>query len=536
MGGLRSAGIQLGEAIAGADGEFVRIHSRGDHVDVVRDVFGHVRLLWTECDGIVAVSDALLPLVELRHHLGFPAQMNEPVLLARSALSAVAGQQLSSQTVVHGVSFVPAGRNLSITESPGHGRLRVELTGTPLLQGSESHVVAQDYQDAIRCGATQVAELLETCASVDGWNLSLSLSGGYDSRVVFAAADLIGLQRRLRIDTVSKTAEHHRDFEVASSLASGFGFAFNADPLGAFARLRGTDSSTDRLTLWGASLAGLYDGMGPSIAYRPHANKFEFSGIGAELLKGNWDWQSWDQLLAGTNLDDGNVKAALDVQGRLGLRQIGGDPDAATASEYWYASYRNGIHGAAGHVSLHLTGLLPIQQVDLVRLAHALRTRSTRKFRRRPSLRSHRAAADHTAVADLSILLSPRVALHPYDDTSRNLSPDYVSSRLAWLGGTLSRAEIQPFAVHGHPADDPGGTSSMVLDMSEARGFTEAGSSPKDLLSDSRERIESLPSGELREALLLVQDNAEWRVLQKKRPLWHSGASVAKVLSLAIFG
>lgn len=533
--GISSAGLQNGEALTGADGEFVSVHVDDEQIRVVRDLFGHVRLLWTECEGIVAISDALLPLVEFRRRLGFPPVMNEQVLLARSVLNEVAGQQLSDQTIVDDISFVPAGKNLSISRGRDGGPPLVRVTGGPLLEGSVARVFPDDYRTAIRQAAIRVAELLGACATVDHWNLSLSLSGGYDSRVVFAAADLMGLQRRLRIDTVSKTAEHQRDFDVASSLSSSFGFAFNKDPARAFERSVEAPTPMDRLTLWGASLAGVYDGMGPALPYRAHANKFEFSGLGAELLKGNWGWKSWSRLLADTQLEDGDARVALDLQGRRGLRLIGADPDAPTASEYWYASYRNGVHGAAGHVSLHLTGLLAAQQWDLMRLAHALRASSGRPHRRALSHLGHEVVADQTAVADLSILLSPGVALHAYDESSRDLQPSYVKSRLEWLGGALSRAEVQPLAVHGHPSDDVGGTSSMVLEMSKARGFTEAGVSTEKVFSKARERIESLPPGALREAYRGVQDNAEWRVFQKRRPVWFAGASVAKVLSLALF-
>lgn len=515
-----------------ADGEFILVETTDSGIRISRDIFGHVRLLWTEIGPSVAVSDSLLALVEFRKHCGVVPKINEEVALARTVPSALAGQQMSRQTIVENIFFAPAGRGLDIRLQPEG--VSASLTGVPMAGLLAGDVTEGGYVDGVRRGAAATAGLLLACAEVPGWNSSLSISGGYDSRAVFAAAERLNLQRCLRLDTMSKTKEHARDFEVATGLARQFGFALNAQPAEWSPSIAEDKRDDSPLQLWGASLLGVYDGMGPPISWRRAANKFEFSGIGAELLKGNWDWKSWSEVVHTMGLPDGPVRAAFDAQGRQGIEEVGADPSALGVSEAWYAAYRNGIHGAAGHVSLHLTGLLPLQQLELARLGHRV-NRSRPRAARVSRLRRRTIAADQTAIADISMVLSAQVALYPYDDPARNLRRSYVSSRLRWLGGPLNDSEIQPWTVFGHPKEDSGGTSSLALALSKGKGYGISTDDPREVLRATQERVSAIKPTAVRLAYQSVQDNAEWRILHKNRPLWFSGGSIAKVLALGIF-
>lgn len=485
------------------NGEYCAINWSPQEVTIDRDVFGNARLLTTAGPRFAAVSDSIVVLASLRRALGESLSVNAEMMLARAVLNNTAAQQMSPDTMFSEISFVPAGFGVRIDK-----RFKVNLTGTPMADRLSARGEVT-YRDQVRMIASDVCETVAGLASIDGWKSVLSLSGGYDSRVVFGAARSTDSFGPFSYFSANNSPVHTRDFEVATSLADAFGMPAHHDPA-----FKPDDCPQQKLTLWAASLLGVYDGFGPNRTSRGQSRSFTITGIGAELLKGNWGWRQFSALVA--DLNSGAVRQAYERQGRSGIEVLGGDPDSPYASELYYLGYRNGLHSAAGHIGLHMTGVHPLQQFQLAELGHA---RTNEGHRGNPS-----------TIADISILIDADVAAFEYDDPSRDISTIYARDRLRALGGPLRAADIDALSVYGDPSSVPAGPSGVSMSIAQSIGSV--GDYRKEVVLSLGEENLDLLGPELRPHYMPLIEHAAWRIGKVNGNVRTAGASSARVASL----
>ena len=537
--GWAEAQSRLGKDADGLEGEFIAVQWDTRSVRVTRDVFGNASLLHTSGEGYLAISDSMLVLKQLRVAMGSPCSLNHESMLARTIKSSLAGQQISPETAIEQIRFVPAGQGLVASFSADS--LKVTNSGPPISQRLDIGRI--DYRDSIRQGAANVGRLLSALQQVEGWNTALSLSGGYDSRVVLAGAAAVGAIPNMTFSNWKLSEVHNDDYVVARALAERFGFnlhgvrsATDGGPLAPPTRVQ---RDYTQFALWGASLMGKYDGIAREMLFR--RSEFSLTGIGAELLKGNWKWRTWDEVCNALDVQPA-ILDAFRRQGVKGLEAIDADPGAQDASELHYLGYRNGLHGSAGHVPVHMTGVHPVQQLGLAALGHATesnvvrrgrgaRARATTSDSRRVRDRS-RPIGDPRAVNDLAILLSPEVAVEPYDTPGRNLLPSYVDLRLRTLGGRISASEMSTLTLFGDPASVPTGPSELSIALSRDCGY-DVELSVENILAVGDAGVDLLEDGFLRTTYAELAENARWRLVTRGQDLISGGSSAAKVASLA---
>ncbi|GAA2441087.1 hypothetical protein [Agromyces soli] len=485
-------------------GEYLAAEWGAQRLELERDVFGSARLMHTAAPGIAAASDSLLVLASLRRAVGARVTANAEVLVARTAKNAVAGQQISPETILNEVSYVPAARGLSLDVRG----LRWSLTGAPVADRVASDGL--DYVEVVRQGAADVARTVATLAAVPGWSATLSLSGGYDSRLVLAGIVATGTNDAYRVRIVDNGPASEADVRVANSLARQFDVAPTAfgAPLPADAE--------DEYSHWAANLLGVYDGYGPVRTARWHARTFGLTGIGAEIHKGNWGWRPL-HALADTAAPGGAVHDALSAQLAKAADSVGAVPTAGNASELYYLGYRNGIHGAAGHIGVHMTGVHPVMQLRLAQLGHLPYEDG---FRGSPA-----------GIADHGILLAPEVAAHEYDDPRRNLSPGYVDERLAALGGRIGA--VDGYEVHGHPDDVVDGPSMLSLSIARELGL-HGPLNADHVMARAEDALGLISDPDVRQAYVDVRDNAAWRIAKQNGSLKAAGISPARISMLEI--
>ena len=261
-------------------------------VRVGHDAFGQCALLYFDNDGLVAASDSMFVLTELRKGLGLPCRLNVPACVARSWDNIMASVPMSEATTIEGVRYGGLGTSLEIRLTPSPA---LNVRRNPAHETFAAH--APSYRDAIREGAQQVAALIRTFAA-EGPNVTrVAVSGGSDSRVLLAAA-LRSPEGRENVIFNSNPA--YEEYALVEKLSERFAF-----PLGRREgpRLRGTSRKVNEdIGLWWLANAGLYDHFYlPRQIATAGANGFDLGGHGGELYKGNYGWRRQSPGCSKTN-------------------------------------------------------------------------------------------------------------------------------------------------------------------------------------------------------------------------------------------
>lgn len=515
--GFRDAGPELrGSIETGTEGEYVLARVSDDAVSFRRDLFAMAPLLHTSGPGYVALSDSMLVLGDLRSATGQPRTQNAEVLLARSVVNNLSGQQLSHETFTEEIEFLRIGERLDVDLRP-RPTVRATLGDLPTSFSADD----LDYRDVVRTAARRMAGLLRALSGPTQWPPTIRLSGGYDSRTCLAAARAAHVERDIRIISHNDLEVHAVDFAIATTIAARLGLTLN--PPGAVSQepaARQLDCTP--FTLWSVSNLGVYDYYSLRTSSRSTRRVLEVAGLGAELTKGSFEWQSWTSLCDQHDLDPG-VRAALDAQGRRALTDLGCDPEAPDASEWHNLAYRNALH-VSRHLPVHISGLAPLQQRQLVAMGRSAKSDFPRPAPNSPSM-----------VNDLSIVLDPALSLLAYDQTGKGLTLSFVESRLARLGGPVWLTDADDFRVLGSLASIPGGPSDFSIRVAEAAGLAQD-LDARTIIKLSRQGLDVLDDPSIRDVYAKVHDNAVWRLTKKQLPPVGSGSSPAKLPAiLALF-
>ena len=500
----------------GIEGEYLIAHFGARAVSFYRDLFAMAPLLHTSGPGFVALSDSILTLSDLRAFTGLARTQNDQVLLARAVSNTVSGQQLSHETYMKEIAFLRIGETIEVT-----------LESQPTIRSHLRDLTRQftddglDYRDVLVTSARRMAGLMRAASRNSDWPATLRLSGGYDSRACLAAATAAGVTERIRLVAHNYLQVHAVDFQVASDVAAHLGVRLN--PVGDLVDAPPARSlECSPLTLWAVSNLGVYDFYSLESIPRSAPQMLEVSGLGAELSKGSFGWQSWPALCRGFELDP-RVRDALEVQGRRALSDLGVDPEDDDASEWHNLAYRNALH-ASRHLPAHLAGLAPLQQRDLVAMGRSSGADIPRPASDAPSI-----------INDLAIVLDPELALLAYDREEKRLSRSYIEARLQRLGGPLRIADEDELEMLGDVGSIPSGPSDFSIRVAENAGMS-GDLEPVGIIELSRLGLETIADPDVNEVYSSVLNNAIWRLSVRGLPPVGSGSSPAKLPAiLALF-
>jgi hypothetical protein len=493
---------------------------RSGVLDFRRDFSGSVGVLETHGNGWYAFSDSMLVLARLRRHLSERVTPNHEVLLARSRTLAITHQQMSNETIIDEVAFFPGGSAPQLVED-SLNRFRVETTRDDRLAGAvTSHA---GYREVMRRLATQI---VGQAVPLAGAEISISLSGGQDSRLVLGAYRRAGSLGRIHVTSYGTTSETRPDFEVAKDLTRAFGISLNGSRGEAGADRRFRDSP---LPLWASHHLGLYDRFLPGTR-GIHVNPLlvRADGTGAGLLKGAFGWRTLDgldhrygveQVDAASDREARHV--ALVSQLRKGMIAADIDPGSWNASEMHYASYRNGLHGSAGSV-FTLLELRLVQQSAMLALSQ-----SSESF-------APEGSSITTGIADLLALVDPELAAHPFLDATKNRTGEQAAEVQERFGGPLQDSEIPAYSVYGEPSDGASGPSEFALRVAESAGFGSDGSA-ENLLALSDKYATVFDDGPLRRVHARLRDIAGKQFAHGNLKADQVGPSLAKILTPGIF-
>lgn len=514
------------------EGQFLHVSVDKEVATFRRDAFGMLPLLYTEGSGYVAVSDSMVALVDFREHMGDAVTPHEEVLLSRALLGVYGGQQLSPDTYVEQISFVPGRQTLSVKLGNSALPTARDTMPVPYVTGKALDGLhledGETYQDGLRTGAENIARTMATLANLGQWKPALSLSGGYDSRVPLAGAIASGTADQLNLNTKNTQPIHAEDFGIATEIAEKFGLNLNGKSTAGVLKERKYDATP--FQMWAMADLGMYDYITRPKAARNPRKHIQLTGLGGEVMRGNYNWQPWAQIIG--SLVDPNplVASALYRQGIKGLEAIGADPTTRQSSELHYMNYRYALHGGTGR-PLHMMSFVPLIQTKLVALAHSPANEFPYPTHYEPSI-----------VNDLCIVLVPELAKIRYDKgkpgrRSKDLPPEYVAARLAHLGGPIDTSALKPYKVYGTPDDVPAGPSEFMLALSRKRGLDLPMTS--DVLLDlGKKGLDVLDPGPVRDIYEKVYANGKWRLETKKYPITGAAkdSPTKAVILHALFG
>ena len=506
--------LQPGLELLGATGEFISVHWDHEGVVVQRDFFTSVSLAWTQIDEVFATSDSILVLASLRKAMRATSTFDSEIALARCPFSSFTEQQMETRTLIKEIGFVPAAQGLRYSFNSGNA----QLFGDKIAESSitDSPIFSNQYAAEIRKSAIWAASLVKGLGEQSRSMISLSLSGGYDSRVILTALSAAGQLNSSNISTRAEGRGDPLDFTAVKKLGAQFNIPIQ------FVVAPNPDTALTHpkpLQLWGSTLLGVYDRFTPN-RVRPGnlSGKISLTGMGAEILKGNWGFRSWNQICQEIELPP-MYQEAFKAAGLRGMASVGADPSMGDSSEWYYIGFRNGIHATAGHISNHMTAITPLHQRRFVAMAHKS-TGSLVGFPKDPPMR----------IADLNILLDPAIAQADYDRKDRNLDRAFVQHRLEFLGGAIETSEIEAARIWGDPSDVPGGSSQLSLNIAKSHGL-DLDANSESIMNFIDSHVQDISAEELAAPVQKLRAKANHHLVVEGRNLFSNTSAAGKLLS-----
>lgn len=444
-----------------AEGCYFQAIVEDGHAALSADAFAQMPMFYYADDKRVIVSDSVLLVSMAMAKVGIEITLNEEVLKARAWRNAMADQLLSTRTPVSKVTFCPPGTTISL-KAVG-GAIEADVKTTPHREFFSLR--GKSYAEGVRLIAARAASMARTLMSIEGGTFLMGLSGGQDSRSVFAAMLSAG-SGTVRVNSNTSMS---KDFAVASDIASKFGVTLNDANL-----TGGSSVRMDAMAYWFMHNAGVYDPIytRPSLYFKPLV--FDAGGHGAEVYKGNYGWRPLSLLLKDV---PPSLRDEFAYECETGLSACGIDPSDPVAAEWHYLGFRNAIHSSR-FTMLGTNGIRPLMQREIVALS-----------------RMGEGGAKMPIASDILILLNADLAGMPFDKPHKDLNRDYINERLTALGGPIGGDEVRQYEIVGslEPQRAFHQASHLILRCA-ARGLSGA-ASYENLVRLAKEACERIPAG-----------------------------------------
>ena len=460
-------------------GCYIRLQKNLDDLVVGNDLFAQLPMIYFSEAGVVAISDSVFVLTELRREFGLKNRINEDAALSRAWIHGMGAQLMGTSTLIDGISYCTPGSKIRIRGDGEHVSAHVEKILMP--EFFSDYVT--DYRETLIKGAKRIAAVVATMPTISESHTTVQVSGGIDSRIGLASALM---QPNHEVFSFTTNKAHAEDYAAAYPLAEKFKFTWGAQKSIAH-------SPREQIPSWMLSSAGLCDLLAAPVG-TPLEPTFTIGGNGAEVYKGLFRWRPISAMIpdrvghvAGIqrrkeqlelpSFLHGNqflvkhlkklilrikAKVGADISEAVyrecaqGLQSVGVSAENPWASEWHYLCFKNAIDSGRFTMS-SLLDVRPLLQEELVGLAYS-------------KLNPYPAPVDGSpsVVTDMLIALNPELAAMPFDDPMKNMTKEYVLGRSKYL----SRIEkIEPYAVVGHPTGVNSGTPGFFMKLVGERGF-----------------------------------------------------------------
>lgn len=393
------------------------------------DAFAICSMFYFSEKDIVAVSDSFYVLSKLRKYLGLANTPNEEVLLARAWGNTMSGQLLSDETQIEQIKYAPLTTIIKIED-----KNNLLITKSELSESNKIlHTSIDEYENEIRNSMKRITSVIHSLSQLSVNSIRVALSGGFDSRIVLAAALNSPAARELAIfNCTNNSAQTNVDYAVVKELSETFNFPLGLREPNILRTVK--DKTINPVKLWAISNAGSYDFLYTANYSAKKAPIFQLGGFGAEAYKGMYGWRNISRI--GTHIKDQNVADAFVSQCEKGIEQIGIKKDHPTGSEWHYLGYRNALHGGRSTMT-SMFGLRPLMQHRLVGLSRSPSNPLPAQINSKTNM-----------LSDMLIYSNPNLAKFRFDKPEKNLDHNYVDSRSKFLG-EMSSSDIETYEILG---------------------------------------------------------------------------------------
>jgi hypothetical protein len=268
--------------LSDATGSFTAVIAVGGRTLLLNDLFGMDQLFCLQSDRVIMASNRLMAVVVAMRKLGIARRPNVPVIAASLASQHSFFQTaFGENTFVEGLNAVPCDSILDLSEKG------VQLRRKRVFEklNSLDRQISSSYRDYVREASRAVLDKVKLIAEDNSFTSRvLDVSGGKDSRVVFAAALASGTLQRFDLNT-QKTRDP-LDFKVGLGLSQAYGGRLYAGD----ARPTFWKRSAFGVSVWRSMKCGLHHRMGvPNwTSLGKNTGSVRLSGASGEVYRDFW--------------------------------------------------------------------------------------------------------------------------------------------------------------------------------------------------------------------------------------------------------
>lgn len=411
--GYRSYVEAGGSISAGLDGCYAIAQSDARGIEIGTDARGLRRLFLYEEASSWAVGTSLHALVQHLRHNGVETEPCLPVLSAFGVRTSFTAQLNTLQTIFRNITLVPS-----------YCSVRVERGAARIVRRPD-WLNDEPYEEALRTYVETWLSRFQTLAMHPDTQFTIDLSGGLDSRVVFAFALASGAlaesDQRFRVVSQKGLAD---DFTAASRIADKHGVTLNG-PGGTV--VRGASSTAHAIDSWKDTCLGLY----LPIYMNPHS--FDPLSIRGHGAGGGTFRDIYSDATLGRRLESLRKEMRADLFGEYrglaigSLERVAAERPQVPVGKLLYREFRNRFH--FGHAPHRRPTFSPVNSILTDPLADQL------------------SLAPNNLYYDVLDCLVPGLKNEPYDNPAKSPADPLPSAPVA----RLQSFDVNPGTVYAPP-------------------------------------------------------------------------------------
>lgn len=495
------------------EGAFVHATWEGVNFSLRHDCFGLYPILYLQMANVFVASDSMVVLTNLKKMMGYTNKICKRVNATRSWTHGLSSAIMSTDTIVKGIRYLPPASSINVVIKEGKKEsvgFKIDVPKYKTIFSKNS----QPYFQQIRDSCQQILRMTSTLQSVPGIDLKLGLSGGLDSRVVFAA--LQSNDQTLKRVNIRSNEHSSRslDYAIVDSMADRFQFDFNLkDNTKEIQERTGCKpvAITERYGNWALSNLGLFDMTYMYSSYWNHPAVIEMGGHGAEIVKGTFSKTSLFRI----GFRKKPIKfLQLRKEIKHALSAIGVPYANKGAMGWHYLAYKCALQNASSRGrSLMIARPLLNRKLCSMGLNHSSESKNT-------------------ILEDILILLSPELAAFRFDKVEKNIHPAYIKKLIATFA-EFEPLESSPYKIFGTLKSIKNGTLDSFQTL--ANQFAEHDSNSKKFILMEMEGIWSeLRSENLKKEYQTAYELALERLSDDGSYSASAGTPASKIISLSL--
>ena len=413
------------------EGSFIHANWGPNFFKIQHDCFGLYPILYFYSEGLFVASDSLLTLARLRTLMGMENKINRAVHSTRSWTHGLASNIMSTQTIIQSIQYLPPASSISIIPHLNNSNVSLEVS-----------INIPNYQDVFKKNERPYLEELQECIaqivgsisaiqSLQETELMLGLSGGLDSRILFAIVKKSWPNLK-QIDIRSNTHISRKDdYEIAYHLSKVFEFDLNkGDNTNNISERSGAKvlRIDNMFGNWALSNLGLFDMTYMYRSYWNHPVLIEIGGHGAEIVKGTFSKTNLFKI--GFRRKIANyLRKRSEI--RAGLKTIGIGFRDKRKMQWHHLAYKSAIQNGRS-LDRTMLSLRPLMNKRLCCLGlHA------------PN------GEPNTILQDMLIIINSDLAEIPFDKVEKNISKTAISAIISEIEQMDRLKKIQPYKLRG---------------------------------------------------------------------------------------